>query len=302
MLRFVVALAVLAPLAVAQAAEPKPSKPDADPTAAGAAALDAAARAQRGETARAAPATLHGNFHLTYRDEKGNLVQAEVERWFVREPERMLTRTSEDVTGITSTEAFDGTTVWMRDDKKGTVFDYSAHPEAHQADFEKDRKQRRLTRLLMEALVLDALRPRLADVRLSGHETCTDLSKESHDVQLVKATAPDELDEPDPLAPPPAPGDPPPRLTLIFGIDAKDGRLWSLQVHTPGRPDYALRFDWHGPTRDGLSVPGNIRVYEAGATDPQVELGVAEDEEHHLQLELDTKVDAAMFVRPGAGG
>src|SRR5262249_24022215 len=118
---------------------------------------------------------------------------------------------------------------------------------------------------------------------------------------LVQATAPDELDDPDPLAPPPAPGSPPPRLLVIFGIDARDGTLWSLQLKALGRPDYALRFDLHGATRDGLRVPGNIRVYEAGATEPQVKLGVHQDDDGHLLLELDAKADPAMFVLPAAG-
>lgn len=281
-------LALLAPLCAGQI----------DAAAAGAAALDAAAKFQRGETARAAPTTLHGRFQLSYHDDKGNLVQAEVERWYSREPERILTRTKEAVTGLTQTEAWDGRTVWMRDDKKGTVFDFSANPETHQADFEKDRKQRRLTRLLLDALVLDALRPRLADIRLAGPASHTDLDGKVHEVRLVRATTADELYEPDPLAPPPDPAAPPPRLELIFGIDAKDGTLWSLQVKAVGRPDYALRFDWHGTTSDGLRVPGNIRVYEAGATEEQVKLGVHEDEAGHLLLDLDAPVDPAMFALP----
>src|SRR5262249_32765170 len=158
----------------------------------------------------------HGRFHLTYRDDRGNLVQAEIERWYTREPERLLTRSREDVTGLTTTEASDGKTVWLRDDKKGTVLDFSTDPEAHQADFDKDRDQRGLTRLLRDALVLDALRPRLADVRLVGRDVHTDLSGADHELRLVQASAPDELYEPDPLAPPPAPGSTPPRLTLVF--------------------------------------------------------------------------------------
>ena len=269
-----------------------------DDAAAGAAALDAAAKFQRGETARTAPTTLHGQFQLSYEDDKGNLVQAQVERWYTREPERMLTKSREEVTGLVSTTAWDGRTVWMRDDKKGTVFDFSSDPEKNMAEFERDRSQRRMTRLLLDALVLDALRPRLADVRRVGPGTYTDLSKEAHEIQFVKATTADELYEPDPLSPPPDPSAPAPRLVLTFGIDVKDGTLWSLQVSATGRPDYALRFDWHGTTKDGLRVPGNIRVYEAGATEPQLKLGVTPDEAGHLVLELDAPVDPAMFALP----
>jgi hypothetical protein len=212
----------------------------------------------------------------------------------------MVTSSKEEVTGLASTKAWDGRTVWMRDDKKGTVFDFSANPEVHQADFEQERGERRMTRLLLDALVLDALRPRLADVRRVGRATHTDLEGTAHDVLLVKATAPDELYEPDPLAPPPDAAAPPPRLELIFGIDAKDGTLWSLQVKATGRPDYALRFDWHGETKDGLRVPGNIRVFEAGATEPQIKLGVHPDADGHLLLELDKPVDPKLFELPAA--
>ena len=289
------------------AANAAPAAPADEAARAGQAALDLAAHFQRGDTPRAAPASLHGLFNVSAEDAKGNLIKAEVERWYTRSPERLLTRRTEELTGISSSVGSIADVVWFRDDRKGSVVIYSDDPETFDADLELQREQLRLTRLLLDACVLDALRPRLADVRAQGHGEVTDVDGGVHAVTLVDATAPDEFFAPPPGAAPPSLGDAPPRLSLRFGIGTDDGALWSLRVQALQRPDLPpmrLVFALHGPTRGGLNVPGNIQMFRGDETQPALKMAIEEDAEGHMLFDVDMPVDAAMFQRPAppAGG
>ena len=283
----------------ASATVPAPAVDEA--ARAGQAALDAAARFQRGETPRSAPASLHGVFGGSMRDDKGNLVQLAIERWYTRSPERLVTHRKEEVTGISSTVGRADGVVWGRDDKSGTVTVYTDDPELFDADLELEAEQLRLTRLLLDACVLDALRPRLAHIRAAGHDVVTDPDGGKHPVTLVDATAPDEFFAAPQGAPPPAPGDEPPRLLLQFGIGTDDGALWSLRIQPSQRPDLPpmrLAFSLHGETRGGLRVPGNIKVFRDDEPDPALKLFIQEDAEGHMLFDLDTAIDPALFARP----
>ena len=108
--------------------------------------------------------------------------------------------------------------------------------------------------------------------------------------------------------PPPAPGDPPPRLRVRLEIDRETGVLWSFHLETLGRAvprvlDFA--FCWHTPNGDGLMVPANIQVFENGAAEPSIELALdSEDDEETGELfvhfELDVPVDPEVFAIPEA--
>jgi len=290
------------------AANGKPPAPAVDEAArAGQAALDAAALYQRGDTPRAAPASLHGVFGGSMQDKKGNLVQVEIERWYTRSPERLVTRRKEEVTGLSSTVGRAEGVVWGRDDKSGTITVYTDNPELFDADLELEEEQLRLTRLLLDACVLDALRPRLANIRAAGHEVVTDPDGGKHPVTLVDATAPDEFFAPRRDGPPPEPGDEPPRLLLQFGIGTDDGALWSLRIQASQRPDLpAMRlvFSLHGETRGGLRVPGNIKLFRDDEPEPALKLFIQLDDDGHMLFDLDTPIDPALFARPAppAGG
>lgn len=308
MLRLAALLAALPLSAIAQDAPAAPAgAPPAvtvaaeDPAAAAQAALDLARRHQRGAVERAAPSSLHGRFSVTARGEDGSQYRVEVERWYTRAPERMLTRRREAVSGLATTQGWDAGAAWMRDDASGELFDYSADPELFDADLQLLEEQLRITRLLLDAVVLDALVPRLAGVRLAGRERLTDPDGVTHELLLVEATAPDSIFGAAPDAPPPLPGDPEPRLQLRLGLGAEDGTLWSLSVRAPHRPDLAplqLVFAFHGTTRDGLRIPGNIKVFRAGEAQELVKLYVAEEPDGHLALDVDPPLEAALFARP----
>lgn len=310
MLALVAVPLLLAPLSASQdAGAPPPvvavAAPAAtDPHEAGRAALAAAARRQRGETPRAAPSALHGRFHVTAQAEDGSQYKVEVERWYTRSPERLLTHRREANTGAGGTVCWDAGRAWYRSDDGREVKVYSDRPDVFETDLDQLAEQLRLTRLLLDAVVLDALIPRLADVRTVGRQGILDPDGVAHELLMVAARAPDEAFGPAPGAPPPLPGDPPLLLDLGFGIDAGDGTLWSLAVRAPHRPDLApleLVFAFHGTTPDGLLVPGNIKVFRAGEPAPVLQLAVHEDPDGHVALRIDPPLDEALFAAPDAG-
>lgn len=284
-----------------------PSPPAATPPAASSPALDRlqkAARFQRGDTPRAAPTTLHGRFHVGVRDKDGALIQADVERWYTRSPERLLTTRTESVTGSTSTVGWDGHVAWFRDHGTGDIVIYSDAPDTYAVDLELLQEQVRVTRLLLEAAVLDALVPRLLQPALGEPTKWTDLDGVEHAAATVEAGLPDELFGPTPGAPPPMPGEAPPQLRLRFVIDEQTGALWSLRVAAPHRPDVApltLRFDLHGLTQGGLRVPGHVRVFRGDSTREELRLGVELTEvegQERLLFDVDEPLSPELFAPP----
>lgn len=262
--------------------------------------LDQAARYQRGEDARPLPASLYGRFFATVQGEDGR-ISLDLERWYTREPERMLTHRVVEVAESRQTLGFDGERAWFRDDKSGSVTVYSDDEETYDVDIEQMEEQRRMTRLLLESFVLDALIPRLLDIRLGDEDTFKDLDGFVHPVRHVVARMADDV-FPAPLdAPPPAPDDPPRLLELDFAVDTDTGALWTLTVTPLGRDDLAaleMRFAFHGRTRSGLSVPGNVKVFRVGERDEMINLGVEMDDEGLLVLEVDGEIDEARFEVP----
>ena len=76
-----------------------------------------------------------------------------------------------------------------------------------------------------------------------------------------------------------------------------------MVVAAVGRDDVAaleLQFDFHGRTRSGLRVPGNVRVFRVGETDELARLGVEFDQDDHLVLDIDGQIDPAVFEVPDA--
>lgn len=291
------------PEPAATAPQPRDAEPQTPPETAAeraAALLQKAARRQRGEQPRPAPNSLHGRFYVGVRDGEGALVKAEVERWYTRSPERMLTRRREVLTGNVSIEGWDGDTAWFVPAEGQPPVVYSAAPEIHQVDLELMAEQRQLSRLLLDVTVLDTLLPKLVELDLAGRSRHVDLDGGVHDVTIVSARAVDELYGAAPGAPPPAPDDPPPQLQLELALGA-DGALWWLRVTAPHRPDIApleLRFDFFGKARDGLLVPGNVKVFRGGEALESANLGIAVDEDGLLALDIDVPVDAALFELP----
>jgi hypothetical protein len=285
---------------------PSPATPVATPgaeeraAALGEQALDRAARFQRGDTPRRPPSSLHGKFHVSLRQEDGSLAKVAAERWFRLEPEGMLTHQAELVTGKSALVGWNGSRAWRRDDAGKQLFVYTDDPEVYLVDLELLQEQLRLTRLLLTASVMDALRPRLTHVTAAGTREVTDLEGSRHATDLVIARVPDELFLPQAGGPPPLPGSGPRELELRFAIDRETGALWELHVSAPGRGDVApmlLRFDYHGPTASGLRVPGNIRVFRGGETQESVSLGVEQPGEL-LLFDVDVPIDAALFEPP----
>jgi hypothetical protein len=262
--------------------------------------LGRAAEFQRGDEALDVPDSLYGRFFATIQTEDGRL-SLDIERWYTRAPERMLTRRLVSVAEADQTLGYDGHDTWFRDEKSGEVTVYSDDRETFDVDIEQMEEQRRLTRLLLEAVVLDALIPRLTDVQIGSDDTHKDLDGAVHPIRHVIARIPDDLFPAPADAPPPAPDDPARMIELDFGIDTESGALWTLGVTALGRDDLVpleLRFELHGPTRSGLLVPGNVKVYQVGRSDEIISLGVDVDEDGLLILEVGNEIDEAIFAVP----
>ena len=264
--------------------------------------LEQAARYQSPERRVEAPESLYGAFTGTIATPDGT-GSVSIERWFTRSPERLLTRHVESFTGSRQTIGWDGEQAWFRDDGSGDVVVYTDDAELFAVDLERLAEQRRLTRLLLDALVLDTLIPRLTDVRAGDETRWTDLESREHPVRHVRASLPDELYPAPKLALPPGSRAPERRLDVDLLIDTDTGALWRVVVAAVGRDDVAaleLQFDFHGRTRSGLRVPGNVRVFRVGETDELARLGVEFDQDDHLVLDIDGQIDPAVFEVPDA--
>lgn len=262
--------------------------------------LERAARFQRGDAPRPTPRTFHGRFHARVETPDGDFV-AKVERWFSRNPLRLRTTRSDDITGLTTTVGFDGTRSWFRDEGTGEVKIYSDRPDVYGPDLEFVEEQLRLTRLVLETIALDPMISRLREMRYVGAGTWTDLDKGKHLSDRVAARMPDDIGimPADTSAPPPMPGDPPPMLDVDFIVDRETGALWSVQIAN-SQLAFRLNFDYYGPTPSGIKVPGNIQVYVNGETIPKARLGVEmyDDTSDLLAIELDVQLEPSLFEVP----
>ena len=248
---------------------PEPAlAPEVDPAEVAALALlDEAARFQRGDTPRGRAESFHGRFYVLARNvQDGSSINAHIERWYTREPERMVTTRVDSLVDSNSTVGFDSEKVWFKDNTSGNVVVYSDDRLTYQTDLELMDAQLQLTPLILDAAVLDALIPTLQDPRLVGEPTSLQVGRREEDVRMVRrlrAWAPDDLFDPDPSAPPPMPGDPPPLLQVELAIDVESGALWSFSVETLGRRDtrrLELRFKNHVLLPSGLRVPATTLV------------------------------------------
>ncbi len=294
---FALALALLSALPMATpVADDDASKGQRDALA----LLEKAARYQSRERWERPPRSLHGSFFGTIRtpDATGSVA---VERWYTRDPERIVTRHTESVTGSRHTIGHDGETAWFRNDATGEVVIYSDDTERFGVDIDLLEEQRRLTRMLMDSVVLDALLPRLERIRLGRRGVHLDIEGNGHAVRYVSAEAIDDLYPPAADAPPPTPDDPPPMLLLVLALDDETGKLWSLSVQPRGRGAVApleLHFDYHERTPSGLLVPANVRVFAGNNTAEAIRLGVSFDDDDQLDFDLDVTVDPAVFSPP----
>jgi len=264
--------------------------------------LERAAQFQRGDVPQPTPTSLHGRFSVGVRDKEGSLVRADAERWFTVNPERMYTHRTEALTGSAAGLGWNGSMAWFRDDADKRIVRYTDAPETFSEDLDLMQEQLRLTRLLLTASVMDALRPRLTDVTASGTRDVIDLDGARHETALVTARVADELYPAPAGGPPPLPGTPPRQLELHFAIDRETGALWELRVSAVGRPEIAplrLRFDFHGPTASGLRVPGNIRMYREGDAQESLNLGV-EEQAGLLLFDVNAPIEPSIFEPPAS--
>jgi hypothetical protein len=263
--------------------------------------LLAARRYQRGDRPLPRPSSLHGRFYVSLRQDDGSKFVANVERWYTRQPQRLLTTSTERVTGSTTTVAWTEDTAWFRDDKAGEVVIYSDAPDLYEVDLELLRQQLELTQLLLDASVLDSLVPRLVGAHLSGTRTITAPQNEQHDVSLITARISDPVYAQAIGATLPAEGEPPLVLELELGIEASTGVLWEMRVRSPGRADLApmrMTFAFHGHTRSGLRVPGNIKLFRADEPLARISLGVDTDDDDYLVFDVDMPIDVERFSVP----
>lgn len=277
--------------------------------------LDLAAHFQRGDVPRQAPHSFHGRFYATVRNpESGDSGNATLERWYLRDPERMLTHRTDKVVDTDSTQGFDGTRVWARDEKSGDVVVLSERPDVFEADLDLVAYQLRLTRLLVDMAMIDALVPELQNPRrLSGTVRVRDaLEGRTHEAAKVTAYVVDELFGPDPDGPPLMPGDPDPRLKLTFDIDVATGALWGLHLVTVDRArpiEIEITIGGYRPNRQGLMVPANLRVYENGRSGEEysLQLGVnplevegPDGPQEIVEFDIDVPIDPKLFEVPAS--
>ncbi len=252
--------------------------------------LDRAARFQRGSEPLPMASSLYGRFYVTVNDAKGTF-SADIERWFVREPERMLTRSVEAVTGTRSTVGYDDGEAWFRNDKTGEVRVYSDRPDLYDVDLERLDEQLRITSLLIDAVAMDSMISRLSNLRGAGTGSVTDLDGIEHPVEYVAASLPDVLftNTPDDSA----------MIQLRFAI-GRDGALRRLDVQSALRNRLSLVFGLHGTTKSGLRVPLSIKVLEIteDRANEIADLGVVEDDKGNALLVIDAPIDAKMFAVP----
>lgn len=295
---------------VAPATEPTPLVADDDVAPTARQLLDLAARFQRGDTPRPTPRSFHGRFYATVRNpQDGSSANLFLERWYMREPERMVTHRRDTLVESDSTQGFDGRRTWVRDNVSGRVDLFDVRPDVFETDLEDVAHQLRLTRVLVDMALLDALIPRLRDAeRLDGTRPVVDQDGARHEVATVRARLDDELFGPDPDGPPVLPGDPAPQLEVELDIDVKTGALWGLRLRTVERTTpraLEVSIGLYLPNRAGLRVPAYLEVTEDGEKAPSLKLGVAAEDvgtpdapRDVAVFDLDVPFDPQVFAVP----
>lgn len=267
--------------------------------------LTAAAVAQRGETALPRPSSLHGLFSVTGRKPDGSgSFSVEVERFYERSPERMLTRRTETLAHSDSSVGFDGQVFWMRDNRDGQVTLYSDDPETFHTDLALEREQLELTRLILDVISVDGLMEQLSEARFVARETLNIPSRRSlgddREVDVVRGKLPDVIFGPDRAAPPPRPGDPPPLVDIEMSIDAETHFVHRVELSTIGREQrqvWQMVLSRHALNADDLIVPLTIRLLDE-RDDLVATLGLISDDQGLPVFELGKPLDPQMFEVP----
>jgi len=267
--------------------------------------LTAAAVAQRGETALPRPSSLHGLFSVTARKPDGSgTFSVEVERFYARSPERMLTRRTETLARSDSSVGFDGQAFWMRDNRDGQVTIYSDDPETFHTDLAFEREQLELTRLILDVISVDGLMEQLSEARFVTRETLNVPSRrrlgDDREVDVIRGQLPDVIFGPDLDAPPPRPGDAPPLLDIRMSIDAESHYVHRVELSTIGRAQrqvWQMVLSRHARNADDLIVPQTIRLLDE-RDDLVATLGLISDEMGLPVFELGEPLDLQMFDVP----
>lgn len=267
--------------------------------------LTAAAVAQRGETALPRPGSLHGLFSVTARKPEGSgTFSVEVERFYGRSPERMLTRRTETLARSDSSVGFDGQVFWMRDNRDGQVTLYSDDPETFHTDLALEREQLELTRLILDVISVDGLMEQLSDARFVARETLNVPSRrrlgDDREVDVVRGTLPDVIFGPDLNAPPPRPGDPAPLVDIKLSIDAETHYVHRIELSTIGRVQpqvWQMVLSRHARNADDLIVPLTIRLLDE-RDDLVATLGLISDDQGLPVFDLGKPLDLQMFEVP----
>ncbi|MDG2148555.1 MAG: hypothetical protein P8N09_03430 [Planctomycetota bacterium] len=270
--------------------------------------LEKAARFQRGDTPRPAPPGLHGVFQVHVRNpEDDSAIDARVERTYLRHPVRMRTTRQDNLVDSNSTVGYDGERSWFRDNASGKVVVYSDDPLTFDVDLEQLQAQLRLMPVMLDAFVLDALMPRMSEIRLDGDRVDLPVGsrgKQTASVQWVVGHVEDTLFGVTPDAPPPTDAtlESSPQLQVALAIEPETGKLWNFRVRTLGGDEpreIELRFFFHVASDSELVVPAYTAVYRDGDAEPFITLGMIVDPDTGKPiLSLDPIVDDKLFEVP----
>ncbi|RKY21390.1 MAG: hypothetical protein DRQ55_04445 [Planctomycetota bacterium] len=270
--------------------------------------VNRATRFQQGSAAEIPSGSVHGRFHLKWRKPDGTgFLTFNIERTYVREPERMLTRRVDFAGQTDMSEAFDGQRSWVRNNKSGQSYVLDADPLTFETDLDAMRQQLRIMRMIHDALSVRGLITGLSLPRVEGlaklrppYRNAIEGDDREPDAYVVVGTREDDLFEPDLSAPPPLPGDPAPRMHLRLSFSVASGALLSMELTTMGRARpraMQLWFANYGANAQGLVVPQGLKVLEDGVE--VVSLGLATHADGTAGLTLGADYPDELFSLPG---
>ncbi|MFT7462242.1 MAG: hypothetical protein ACI9EF_000580 [Pseudohongiellaceae bacterium] len=270
--------------------------------------LTSAAVAQRGETPVPRPASLHGIFSVTAVKQDGSgTFSVEVERFYERSPERMLTRRTENLAKSDSSVGFDGDVFWMQDNRTDEVIIYSADPETFHTDLALEEEQLELTRLILDMISIDGLTEQLIEPTYLGQETLNVPSRrrkgDDRLVNVLTAQIPDIVFAPDANQPPPLPGEPAADddlLAIKLFIDTESHYVHRVELFTIDRAEpqmWQMVLSRHSANAQNLVVPGTILILD-GRGETVATLGLIPDELGLPIFELGQPIDPQIFTVP----